>query len=221
MGNLANPNALLVIVILCLVGSPRAWAQQLEIGGTAGVGARGSESAPVRTEAHVITGVHVSGWWLSRVETGLRVAWLKLPTRIGGATYYYGCEIGTGGRCQPTGSLQVLFERTSPRTFVGGQILYHFRHGKQWRPFAGVAFGGIRDTEFRRCEVAGCQEQLPGLQSALGSRTEWHADPLSPAAGVSTTVGKRVIIRGGVQFHRPFGEELSLLETFVGIGYRF
>ena len=221
MSNPANANALVRLVILSLVGSPCAWAQQLEIGGTAGVGARGSEAALVRTEAHVITGVRVSGWWLSRVETGLRVAWLALPTPIRGVTYFYGCEIGTGGRCEPTGSLRVLFERTSPRTFLSGHLLYHFRHGQQWRPFAGVAFGGMRDTEFRRCEVAGCQELLPGLQPVLGSRTAWNTDPLSPVAGVSTTVGKRVIVRGGIQLHRPFGEELSLLETFAGIGYRF
>ena len=221
MANPRNPQALFRAVLLCLIVAPSARAQQLEFGGTAGIGSRGSESALARAEAHVITGVHVSGWWLSRVETGLRMAWLQLPTRIGSATYYYGCETTPEGRCQPAGSLRVLFERTSPRTFIGGHVLYHFRDGRRWRPFAGVAFGGMRDTERGRCETAGCQELLPGLQSVLGSRTSWYADLLSPVAGVSATVAQRVIIRGGIQLHRPFGEELSLLETFAGVGYRF
>lgn len=211
--------ALIGSVLFAIVPAT-ASSQSLEVGVTVGNGQRGREGALIRAEARLVTGIHVAVLG-DRLETAFRVAWLDLPSTRSGGTYYYGCELGSDGRCRPTGSFGVVTRGTSPRLFASGQVLYHFRYGRQWRPFAGVGFGGMRDTEETTCDRPDCIQLIPGLQSVLGRRTVWHSDTFFPVAGIATTVREHLAIRAGIQFHRPFGEGLSLFETFAALGYRF
>jgi hypothetical protein len=206
--------------VLFLIVPATTSAQLVEAGVVVGNGQRGSEGAVIISEARLVTGIHV-GLLGERLEAAVDVAWLDLPSTRSRGTYYYGCQIGPDARCRPTGSFVVFTRGTSPRLFTSGQLLYHFRHGRQWRPFAGVGFGAMRDTEESVCDRSDCIDLIPGVQTALGRRTEWHSDRLFPIAGIATRVGEHLVFRGGALLHRPFGEELSLFETFAAFGYRF
>lgn len=194
------------------------FAQSIEVGGTLGLGARGSEGSLVRSEARLIGGAHVGAWWADRVETAVRVAWLDLPRESGIDTYYTGCQVDLDiGRCRPTGSVRIV-RQASARRFVAGQALYHFQRGRPVRPYAGVGIGLMLDRERLTCEVAGCERLLPGLP--LGTRRSSARD-VTAIGGLSALIAGHIVLRGGVQFHRPAGEDLSLFETLVGVGYRF
>jgi hypothetical protein len=210
----------LIAGVLFVIVPEAAAAQSIEAAFTIGHGQRGSEGALVRTEARLVSGIQV-GLRGDRLETAARVAWLDLPSIRSGGTYYYGCRIGPDGRCLPTGSFEIITRGTSPRLFVSGQVLYHFRRGQGWRPFAGLGFGSMRDSEETTCERADCVRLIPGLHAVLGRRIVWHADPFIPVVGIGTRVGEHLAIRAGVQFHRPLDGGLSLFETFASVGYRF
>ncbi|HKE82929.1 MAG TPA: hypothetical protein VKB50_04210 [Vicinamibacterales bacterium] len=210
----------LIATVFALAVPTTASPQSIEAGVSVGNGQRGSETTLIRAEALLVTGVRV-GVLGDRLEAAAQVMWLDLPSMRARATYYYGCEIGPNGMCRPTGSVDVTTLGTSPRLLASGQFLYHFRRGHRWRPFAGVGFGSMRDTEESHCDRADCVQLIPGLQTVLGRRTSWHSDLFSPVAGIGTRVGEHLGIRGGVQYHRPFGEGLSLFETFVAVGYVF
>jgi hypothetical protein len=207
--------------VLFLILPATASAQSFEAGVTVGNGQRGSEGALIRTEARLVTGIQAGLLLGDRLETSVRLAWLDLPSTRSRATYYHGCELAPDGGCRPTGSFDVTTRGTSPRLFASSHVLYHFRRGRRWRPFTGVGFGAMRDATEITCDRPDCLQLIPGLQSVLGQRTTWHSDPFFPIAGIATTIGAHLTVRGGVQFHRPFGEGLSLFETFAAVGYRF
>jgi hypothetical protein len=209
-------NLLILLAALSLLSSP-ASAQTVEVGGTLGTGIKGREGS-FGTPARAMGAVHGSLWLADRLETGLRIAWLDRTSRRWAATYYYGCSgVLVGGHCLPSGSFRVVSDSTSPRTFVDLQVLYHFRAGKRVRPFAGVAIGQWYEKESVRCEVPGCELLQPGLR--LGDRTVRQSD-LAPTFGASAVFRTRFVVRGGVSYHNPLGEDWSAFETFVGIGYR-
>jgi hypothetical protein len=200
-------------------------AQSVEAGGTIGTGARGTESKLARQEARLVTSLHLSGWWADRLETSFRVGWIDLPDISSRSTYYYGCVPDANGRCLPTGSLEVIGRRIGERRLVAGQVLYHFRRGKKLRPHVGLGFGRTHDSEMLSCEPAGCEAILSGLPFGnsgppLGRRSTTYPDQ-AWIAGVSTLFWNRVVLRGGVYIHSFAGEERSLTETSVQVGYRF
>ena len=211
----------LVAGVFFLLVPAMAPAQSLEAAFTVGNGQRGREGGLIRAEARLVTGIHVGLMSGDRLETAVRATWLDLPSIRSGGTYYYGCQMGPDARCRPTGSFTVVTRGTSPRLFTSVRVLYHFRRERRWRPFAGFGFGGMRDGEESSCDRADCLLLIPGLQSTLGRRTTWHSDLFFPIAGIGTRIGEHLAIRAGVQFHRPFGEGLSLFETFAAVGYRF
>ena len=212
--------ALLFLCVILLTS--RLLAQGIEFGGSFGSGVRGTETSVFGGNTSPIGGVYVSSWWADRIETAFRVAWLDLPDDRGSATYYYGCEArDSTGRClQPSGSFRSISRCASPRRFMGGQGIYHFRRGSKLRPFVGGAIGAVHDSEVVSCEIAGCELLLPGLSPVLGTRTSSRWE-VSDIFGVSTLVSDHFVIRGTVEFHSPFLEELSLFETSIGVGYRF
>lgn len=206
------------LALLLALSVPRpAAAQAFEVGGSLGVGARGSESELARQEALPVAGVHGSVLLGDRFETMVRVAWLDLNDP-GGTTYYADCRPEFPRSCDPSVAVGVRSRLTAPRTFINGNALYHFRRGKPVRPFAGAGFGVMRDQEQVTCELAGCDAYLPGFRAS--TRTLSYAD-LIGVFGASVAVADRVVIRGAVHFHRPAGEELSLFETTAMVGYRF
>jgi len=209
----------LAFATVLIAGAPAA-AQTLELGGSIGIGIRGRDGSAFGRDSRVMSGVHASVWWEDRLETGFRVAWQELPQQKFAATYFYGCvELDAAGRCRrPAGSFRVISDRTSPRTFLNVVILYHFLPGEFARPFVGAGMGGWRETEFIRCEVPGCEALRPTL--SLGPRTEWR-DDLAPTAGISVTLARRLVVRGGFALHNLFAEEWSTFESFLAIGYRF
>ena len=208
--------SLLIPAALFLTAS-LAFGQTVEVGGSLGTGIKGRDGS-FGTPARAMGSLHGSVWLADRLETGVRVAWLDRESRRWAATYYYGCSgVFVGGHCLPTGSFRVISDGTSPRTFVDLQVLYHFRSGKPVRPFTGVALGQWYEQESVRCEAPGCEFLQPGLR--LGERTVRQSD-LTPTFGASAVFRKRFLVRGGVAYHNPFGEDWSAFETFVGIGYR-
>jgi hypothetical protein len=216
-------NALVCSIVVCTPAS--AWAQSIEAGGTVGTGARGTESKLARQEARLVTSLQLSGWWADRLETGFRIGWIDLPDISSRANYYHGCQSDRNGRCLPTGSVEVVGRRVGERRLVAGQVLYHFRTGKKVRPHVGLGFGKTRDTEMLNCEPSGCEVILSGLPFGtsgppLGKRSSTYPDQ-AWIAGVSTLLWNRVVLRGGVQIHNFAGEERSLTETSVQVGYRF
>lgn len=78
--------------------------------------------------------------------------------------------------------------------------------------------GVMRDRERTICEIAGCESLMPGLP--VGTRAASHSDVIG-IAGISTSIAHHLVLRGAGQLHRPGGEDLSLFETSVSLGYRF
>lgn len=203
-------------VLLCAVAlcTPApAECQSVELGGTLGVGARGSESELVRQEARPIVGVYGSVNWSDRFEVMLRGAWLELGSRTA-AEGHGGC---TG--CPPGVAYEVIRSSTGPRRFVSGSWLYHFRSGRTLRPFAGVGISVSRDSEQVSCKpvTVDCGS-LPGLR--FGTVTQSRGGPVG-SVGLAMLLKKTYVLRAAVHFHRPAGEETSLFETAVMVGYRF
>jgi hypothetical protein len=96
--------------------------------------------------------------------------------------------------------------------------VYHFRRGRPLRPYLGVGVGTINERERVECATPGCEAFLRGLQ--LGERRFSYGN-VAAITGLSTTLWDGIYLRGGIVFHRPAGEELSLFETAAQIGYRF
>ena len=148
--------------------------------------------------------------WNDRWETAVRATWFDRPQTSGASAYYI------GSRDAPH-VLRVV-HMPGNRVLLTGQVLYHYWHGSAVRPFLGVGIGTIRDREVVRCEVAGCDTLLPGLP--LGELTS-STFAFAGIAGVSATFGEHFVIRGGVEIYCPVCEEVSVFETYVGLGYRF
>jgi hypothetical protein len=196
--------------------------QSLEVGGTVGVGARGSEGSLVRQEALPIGGVYGSVFWTDRFETMVRASWLHLGARRESDLYSTGClDGGIPGSCLTDVAFQIVRRATAPRTFIAGSVLYHFRPNRPVWPFVGAGFGVMRDREHVSCEPAATScDSLMGGDFRLGTSTSSRADIIG-IAGLSTSFANHFVLRGSIHFHRPAGEELSLFETSFTFGYRF
>ena len=195
---------------LCVsVGPTAVYAQDIELGGLIGLGARGSESEIAKLdEARPIGGAYGSIWWSDRLET------------VGHAAWFYESEVTRGSRdilLNPgPGSVEVLEMRHGARQLIGVDTRLYFRRDPLPRPYVGVGIGLIRDQLIEVCESAGCE----AVASGSFRRTSTYGD-LRLIAGLSKTLSDRLRLRVGVQWHTPGGEERSLLEAVLSIGYRF
>jgi hypothetical protein len=193
-----------------------ATAQQVEVGASVGFGMPGSEGSLIGLAVRPVSGVHASVWWDDRVETALRLAWQWLPELHAGAEYGVGCGAGVPPGCQRP-IVRVFFRGANPRRFTAFELLYHARPGSRVRPLFGFGIGRIDRTETTVCEGAGCEALLP----FVGTTRRYSAGDVIGVVGASSVVGKHLILRGAVHFHRPGGEDLSMFETAFTVGYRF
>lgn len=204
------------LVVLCaaaLHGPESAAGQSLEVGGTVGLGARGSESELIRQESHRIAGVYGSVFWSGRHEVMFRGAWLDLGSRRA-ADGYGGC---TG--CPPGVAFRVIRTSTAPRRFLSASWLYHFRSGHTLRPFVGAGLSVSRDTVQIDCEPV--TTDCGSLRSIrFGIHSQSRGGPVG-SVGLALMLKKAFALRAAVHFDRPAGEEASLFETAVMVGYRF
>ena len=199
-------------LLVALTATPStAEGQFIEPGGSLGTGARGTESQMVRQEARLTGGLHLSAWWADRVEGGVRLVWVDLPSHRYQTGYGFDCATG---KCQTI--VETATQTYGGRRMVSGHGVYHFRRGRLLRPYLGVGVGTIHERERVECVTPGCEAF--GLRP--GERRYSYGN-VAAISGLSTTLGDRLYVRGGIVFHRPAGEELSLFETSAQIGYRF
>jgi hypothetical protein len=206
---------LTVVLITALGGctSTSAHAQTLEVGGSIGIGAPGSEGSLVTLSARVVPAVHVSIWPGDRLEVSIRAAFLAGPSGPTTTTYTR-CVPRPEPGCQ-TVRIDVI-GRAGMRRYTALDVVYHAGAGRA-RPFIGAGIGSISSTHTRSCDVAGC-EAILGF--ALGTSTAGAGDVIA-IAGVAVAVTPHSILRGAVHFHRPAGENLSMFEMSFMAGYKF
>ena len=85
---------------LWLALSTPALGQALELGGSIGTAARGSEGALVRSPWYTSPGVYANIAWTQRLETTIRVVWVQLGSRQSTSGYFNGCQSGRRD-CRP------------------------------------------------------------------------------------------------------------------------
>ena len=203
----------LVVGLLALhftVDFSPVYAQEIELGGTIGFGARGSESAAARLDkARSLVGAYGSIWWSDRFETAVRAAW------------FYEEDVTRGSRHSPNlaqGPLLVLETRHGVRRIVGVDARYYYRQEPLLRPYFGGGVAVIRDQLTSFCEFDGCDAVVPDVP--LGPFTATDVE-LVFLGGLSKTLNDHLRFRVGFQWLRPLGESLSIFEGLVSLGYRF
>ena len=205
----------LVGLCLTVVGASAlplpARAQEVEVGGVVGSAGGGSESDVVALDAlHGLAGAYGSVWWTARFETAVRVAWFYEPDVTRGSRHHAPLNPGPD-------SSSVLETRRGSRQLISINASYHFRQEAVVRPYVGIGFGVIRDQLLTFCEVAGCEASAP--QVPFGRSVFTHKG-LIATGGVSKTLYDRLVLRGGIRWHTPGGEDLSIVEVSLGVGYR-
>jgi hypothetical protein len=113
-------------------------------------------------------------------------------------------------------------------------LLYHFRPGRQIRPFVGGGVGSLwwRGDAFCDARQIDCQRVLPEDAPGVLRDREWVG---SFAAGLAVEAGRGVIVRGGIRDtmilsapwirnnesarHRAVQGQLP--EFFFNVGYRW
>lgn len=207
------PRIAAILIAFCLLVVPSTTsAQHLELGATIGSGTTSRQPQTVRA-------LQASLWWADRIETAFRVAWLPLPP-AGPTGYFVGCGPAPSSTCQPE-RVDILFAPVSPRRFVAGELIYHFRRGHRLRPFAGGGYGRMDTSEDVSCAIPGCEAVInPTPDFRWGRRTSSASDPIGVVGG-SYALTPHLIVRGVLHVHRLGGEELSLTEKSIGIGFRF
>lgn len=205
-----------LVVVGLLVLPAAASAQRFEVGASIGAGTAGTENSLAGGNTTIMPGVRASVWWGDRLETGIRLAWWPIPNPHGSAGYSINCGDGGPSTCD---FFYVNFDRVTPRLFVAGEALYHFRRGSRLRPFVGGGYGRMDSSENVTCETPGCEVHLtPGFRFG---RRQSSATDIIVIGGVSWTLTNHLRLRGAVRMHRPGGEDLSTAETSVGLGVRF
>jgi hypothetical protein len=204
---------------LWLVLSTPALGQALEIGGSIGTAARGSEGALVRYPWYPSPGVYANVTWTQRLETTLRVVWVQLGSRQGTSGYFNGCESGRRD-CRPAVAFYIVERSKAPWMFVTGSAHYYFRPREVVRPFAGLGVGVSRDSMNVTCEAATASCDNVASEFRLGRRVSILRDSVA-IAGIAATFKRNFVGVATVYFHRPGGESSSLFETALTIGYRF
>lgn len=209
----------LIVMVCAVLPWAKSEAQTLELGASIGTGNSGSEGSAIQGDPRVVMALSAGVLWRDRLETTFRVASLRLGPRGYTNSYFTGCGVGSAAACAPAVSQYVSTEFTGPRTYLTGMLLWHFRPQARVRPFSGVGLGTAREPLRATCEpvLRSCDE-LARLR--LGSFVQSQTDYLL-SAGVVGSITRRLVLRGAVNFHRPGGEELSLFETSVAVGYRF
>jgi hypothetical protein len=191
--------------LLCAIAiwPTSASAQTVEVAGGLGAGFP-------QNDANLMTSGRFAVVWADRLETSLRATWFNRPEHSGITTYY----IGSRESPQPVRIIVTLGDRS----LLEGQLLYHYWRGATVRPFLGFGLSSVRDREVARCEVPGCELLRPGLP--LGKET-FTRTSFAGIVGGSGSLSSGLTVRGGIQVHCPVCEELSFVEAFVDIGYRF
>ena len=190
-----------ILVPLVLLGAivsfpAESAAQSLEVGATAGT--------------H--QGAQVSVWITPRFEWMLRVAWQRVPSLQGAATYYR-CQDRARADCP----VRILINNSGWRRFSSSEFVYHFRLNERVRPFAGAGLGIASDLVHRTCEATGCEPEFP---SGFFDNKREPTSQLFGSVGASTAVGEHAIVRAGLRFHNLIFEGASV-EAGVSVGYRF
>lgn len=122
-----------------------AQGQTLELGGSLGAAARGSESSMVTSPWNPSLGVYASVLWTERLETTARVARVQQGVREGSAGYLAGCE-STLPPCRPLLAFSIVERSKTPLTFITGSAQFNFRPRKAVRPFVGLGVEVTRNT---------------------------------------------------------------------------
>jgi hypothetical protein len=85
----------LTVLLSSMSATPSiAFGQYVELGGSLGTGARGSDGELVIDEARLTGGFHVSSWWADRFEAGFRLVWVDLPSINARTGYGFDCASG-------------------------------------------------------------------------------------------------------------------------------
>lgn len=208
------------MLLLSLLLASTAIGQSVELGGSLGVGARGSESRLVSSESIRADGAYASVFLNDQFEVAIRGTWLHLGPRTGASIYYARCPEDRPA-CVSDVAFRVVDSSSAPRMFLSALGLYHFASPYAVRPFVGGGFGASRDRQNLQCVsvTVSCETAAP-RQIPLGERKLTSYGPVV-AAGIYASFAKHYGFRGGIDFFRPGGESLSLFEAFVAIGYHF
>lgn len=99
-----------------------------------------------------------------------------------------------------------------------GEVIWHFRRGKQVRPLLGFGVGRYWRSQVGTCSPQGCEAALgPGFPFG---RTEDSQSDGSVVVGLSVLLNTRFRVRGGWRYHNPFKDEFAVSELFMAMGYR-
>lgn len=197
--------SLVGLSLLLLSAAPHA--QRPELGASIGLGTGG--------HTKTMTGVHATVWWNDRIETGIRMAWWPVAYPHGSAVYYVNCGDGIPSTCAP---VSIHLNSVTPRRFIAAEMRYHYRRGERLRPFVGAGYGRMDTSRDVSCAIPGC-EPLLGPTFPWGRRTSSAPDPII-IGGVSYAITNHLLARGVTRLHFG-GEELTMLETAVELGFRF
>lgn len=178
-------------VCLMLLPTTPLRAQTLEIGGSIGTAARGSEGALVGSPWYTSPGVYGNVTWTQRFETTLRVVWVQLGSRDYASLYYVGCESASRD-CRPQVAFSIVERSRAPWTFVTASVHYNFRPREVVRPFVGLGVGLSRDSMNVTCEAAAVSCDAIVRDIRLGKRIalvaiRWRSQVLRPRSGVTSS----------------------------------
>ena len=204
---------------LLLALTTRAQGQALELGGSLGTAARGSESSLVTSPWNPSLGVYASVLWTERLETTFRVAWVQQGSRQSSAGYFVGCE-SVQPPCRAPLAFSIVERSNAPLTFITGSAQFNFRPREVVRPFVGLGVGVTRNSTHVTCEPVSVSCDEVASDFRLGRRVSVQRG-LVAIAGVAATFRQNYVGRATVSFHRPGGEDSSLFETALTVGYRF
>ena len=201
----------LVVGLLALhftVDFSPVYAQEIELGGTIGSGAPGSEGAAAELdEQRRGVGAYGSIWWSEDLETVVRVAWLH---EHGVTTNPYPGP--------PTPESVYLDTHHGGRQLIGVGGRFYYRQDPLVRPYLGGGISVVRKRLTTFCVTPGCEAVAP--DAPLGRSTSTDVE-LVFLGGLSKTLNDHLRFRVGFQWLRPLGESLSIFEGLVSLGYRF
>lgn len=218
-------SALLAGVLLVMLASTRSYAQAVEVGAGIALSCKSDELTPCEDVWGRVDAVHVAWWSSPALVIEMRVARLAGPdSRIVAVTERV-AENRYFSRSYTS--------RDERRTALQSSVLYHFRPGRQLRPFIGGGIGSLWWRAEAVCEARqiDCQSVLPAGAPNLSSR-EWV---ISFAGGLAVEAWRGTIIRTGVRdttipstMFREANDAArrravtgQMPELFMNIGYRW
>ena len=181
--------AVLAGFLLVMWIPPRAYAQAVEVGAGIALSCKSDDLTPCKDVWGRVDAVHVAWWSSPALVVEARVARLAGPdSRIVAVT-----ERVADNRFFS----RSYTSRDERRTALQGSLLYHFRPGRQLRPFLGGGIGSLWWRGEAVCEARriDCQSVLPAGAPNVSSQ-EWV---ISFAGGLAVEAWRGTIIRTGVR----------------------